>query len=335
MIHDVLVAKITGRDIPGDEDNALFKWMSEPISKENLQRHIDARKFLGIGHVIVFPIETFQDIGKSEHGNPLVRDIWGAVLERTKESTVIVRKPVETAEELDSYEFPDIDAFDFHNVTAWVNAGDFFVMPQIDTGYFKAHQLMGFEEYMNYLFTEPERIHSFMKRFTEFQKRLADKLVSLGVDGINLSDDVAFNSGPFISPKHLQEFDFDYTAQVADHIHAKGLPVMVHSCGNVNSVIERIIDLGADALHALQPSAHNDIFEYKEKYGDKICLIGNMDINYLLPNGSPCDIAGVIDEMARKLFYDKTGFVLSTCNMLNIDVPVENAISMHLYAEKF
>jgi uroporphyrinogen decarboxylase len=264
-----------------------------------------------------------------------VQDIWGAVLERTSESTVIVRKPIETSEELDSYEFPDIDAFDFHNVTAWVNAGGFFVMPQIDTGYFKVHQLVGFEEYMNYLYDEPERIHRFMKRFVVFQEKMVDKLVSLGVDGINLSDDVAFNSGPFISPKHLQEFDFDYLAQVADYIHAKGLPVMVHSCGNVNTVIERIIDTGVDALHALQPSAHNDIFEYKKKYGDSICLIGNLDINYLLPGGSPVDIANVIDEMVEKLFYDKTGFVLSTCNMLNIDVPVENAIAMHLYAEKY
>jgi len=39
--------------------------------------------------------------------------------------------------------------------------------------------------------------------------------------------------------------------------------------------------------------------------------------------------------MVEKLFYDQTGFVLSTCNLLDLDVPVENVITMHLAAQKY
>ncbi len=335
MIHDALVAKIVGEDLPGDGDNALFKWMNTPLTKENFSRHVKARKFLGFGHVQVFPMETFEETGISKHGNTLVRDIWGSVMELTGQSSVIVQKPIEDISRVGGYVFPDVDAFGYGNTKIWVKEGSFFVAAQVDTGYFKAHQFFGLEEYMDYMYSYPQKMHAFMERFTEFQIRLCEKLIGLGVDGIWLSDDHAFNSGPFISPEKLQEFDFDYTKRIVDYVHSRGLPVILHSCGNLNKTIERLIDTGINALHAIQPSAHNDIYEYKRKYGDKICLIGNMDINHLLPEGSPSDIEGKVAELAENLFYDKKGFVLSTCNLLNIDIPIENAITMHLVADRY
>ncbi|GHU63244.1 hypothetical protein AGMMS49983_06280 [Clostridia bacterium] len=335
MIHDKLIAAITHEELPGDDGNALAKWMFEPISDANFQRHVKARKFLELGHVVVFPIETTTDAGVSEHGNPLIKDVWGGIQECTPASTVIIKDPINSVEELESYEFPDIEDFDYHNVDVWVKEGSFYVVPQIDFGYFKASELLGFERYMNFVVTEEERMHRFLKRLLEFQIKLADKLISHGVDAIELGDDVAFNNGPFMSPEFLQMYDFDYMGQIVDHIHSKGLPVILHSCGNMNAVIERIIDTKVDVLHALQPSAHNDIYEYKEKYGDKIVLMGNVDINYLMTEGSPVEIGATVDEMAEKLWYDKKGFILSTCNMLNMDQPVENVLSLHMRAQKY
>ena len=335
MIHDALVAQIVKQPLPGDEDNALFKWMNTPLSPENFDRHVRARNFLGFDHVQVFPIEKVREIGTSARGNKLVRDIWGAVLELTAESTIEVQKPIEKIERMDEYAFPDVDDFAFDNVEMWVEEGSFFVAPQVDTGYFKANQFFGLESYMEYLYTEPERLHRFMDRFTDFQIGLCDRLIALGADGIILSDDHAFNAGPFLSPEKLQEFDFAYMKRIVDHVHQKGVPVVLHSCGNLNKTIELLVETGIDALHAIQPSAGNDIFAYKRKYGDRLCLIGNLDINYLLPGGSPEDVALKVAEMAERMFYDRKGFVLSTCNMLNIDVPVENAITMHLAAERY
>jgi len=51
MIHDSLVAKIVKLDLPGDEGNALAKWMSEPMTDENFMRHKKARGFLGFDWV--------------------------------------------------------------------------------------------------------------------------------------------------------------------------------------------------------------------------------------------------------------------------------------------
>ncbi len=335
MIHDSLVAKITRQSLPDDDGNALFKWMNMPMTDENFSRHVAARKFMDFDHVQVFPMEPFCDCGTSAHGNRLVRDVWGATLELTDESTIIIQKPIEDVRQAPSYEFPAIEAFGFENIRRWVEEDSFFVAPQVDTGYFKIHQLVGFEEYMEGIYTYPNQIHALMKKFVDFQIALIDKLIDMGADGIWLSDDHAYNSGPFIAPHMLEEFDFSYMKQVVNHIHSRRRPVVLHSCGNLNQTIELLIATGVDGLHAIQPSAHNDIYAYKKKYGDKLCLIGNLDINYLLPEGSPAQIRAKVEEMAQNLFYDKKGFVLSTCNLLNLDVPVENAITMHLTASAF
>ena len=335
MIHDALVAKILKQDLPGDDGNALAKWMSEPMSEDNFKRHKKVREFLGFDYVQVFPMEPVKEIGVSEHGHRIVQDIWGSVQEISSESSSIIRKPIENVEEIATYEFPDVDDFKFDNVKIWVDDGSFFVAAQIDTGFFKIYQLVGFEEYCEYIYFQKEEMHLLMEKFTAFQIRLIDRLVEIGVDCIWLSDDHAFNSGPFISPPLLQEFDFDYMKRLVDYIHAKGLPVILHSCGNLNLTIDRIVATGVNGLHAIQPSAHNDIYAYKKQYGKQICLIGNMDINQLLPNGSPYEISLKVKEMVENCFYDRTGFILTTCNLLNIDIPVENAITMHMAAEVY
>ncbi len=120
-----------------------------------------------------------------------------------------------------------------------------------------------------------------------------------------------------------------------EHARGKGLPSVLHCCGNLNKIFRMIIDTGVNAIQAIQPSANNNIYQYKKEYGKDICLIGNIDINELLPYGTPMQIDATIREMVEGLFFDHKGWVLGTCNLINYDVPVVNAVTMHLAAEKY
>lgn len=263
-----------------------------------------------------------------------VQDIWGGVQQVGAQTSTIVKNPINSVAELKAYEFPKINEFDFGNVERWIKDSDLCVAPQIDTGYFKIHQLTGYEDYCMYLYFNKSELHALLEKFTNFQIRMIDHLIDMGVDVIWLSDDHAFNDGPFADPQLLKEFDFDYMKQIVAHVHSRQIPVVLHCCGNMNYTIEMLIETGINGLHALQPSANNDIYKFKQQYGKNICLLGNMDINDLLPNGSPFSIDEKVQEMVENLFFDRTGFILATCNLLNNDTPVENAIAMHLGAEK-
>lgn len=82
-------------------------------------------------------------------------------------------------------------------------------------------------------------------------------------------------------------------------------------------------------MQSLQPSAGMDIEKVKKEYGDQLCLIGNVDLNYLLPFGSPEEVTKEVKELVQKAGPE--GFVLSTCNILTDAVPVENAKAMYFF----
>ena len=335
MIHDKLVAEITNVSLEGDDGNALARIMNERMSDENYKRHKKARRFLGLDWVHVFPREAEMDCETLSDGSIRFKDVWGTVQIVNEECSHIAETPIRDCSTINNYRFPEVDAFDFYNVQIWIDDGEFAVVPQLDTGFFKASQLTGFENYMFYINENKNEMHGLMEKFLAFEIEMADRLIDMGVDVIWLGNDFCYNAGPFISPELLQEFDFDYTKKLVDHVRGRGLPVILHCCGNIKTVIRQMIDTGVNAIHSVQPTAGNDIYAYKKEYGNDVCLIGNIDINELMPKGSPCDVDDKVREMVENLFYDRKGWVLSTTNLLSTDTPVKNAIAMHLAAEKY
>jgi uroporphyrinogen decarboxylase len=177
-------------------------------------------------------------------------------------------------------------------------------------------------------------IRLIMERLVDLQIRIAGEAVRRGAHCIWLANDFAFNQGPFINPKLLWDLDFQYEKRIVDAVHKMGVPCVLHACGCQTETLDMIVETGIDALHAMQPSAHNDIRQIKKRYGKRISLIGNLDISRLLPFGSPWEV----DQDVKSLVHDigsDGGYVLTTCNGIMEDVPVENAIAMHLACEKY
>jgi len=335
MIHDELLAKIMHQPLQDDSKNALVKWMCETLPEDNFQRHRKVREMLNFDWVHLFPAEPLEIVEKNENGRTIARDIWGQTLLISNESNEIIETPINSVEDLQKYQFPGIDKFVFSDISRWKNETDFWVTAQIDTGYFKAAQLIGFNQYMEYVLMYPAEMHDFMEKFTDFQMKLSDRLIESGADSVWFSDDHCFNSGSMMDPQSCYEFDFQYLKRLVEHVHSKGVPANFHSCGNINSTIKMIVETGVNSIHALQPSAGNNIFKYKKEYGKDVCFIGNFDMDRLMPKGSPYEIDLAVKEMINNMWHDRTGYILSTCNMLNNDQPVENAIALHLAAEKY
>ncbi len=57
---------------------------------------------------------------------------------------------------------------------------------------------------------QPEEIHAECEKFVRDAYELQSKFLEAGADGIMNACDVAFNSGTFMSPQHMDEFFFPY-----------------------------------------------------------------------------------------------------------------------------
>ena len=60
--------------------------------------------------------------------------------------------------------------------------------------------------------------------------------------------------------------------------------------------MDDIVETNIDGLNPMEPVAGMDIGEVKQKYGDRICLIGNIDCGNLLSNGKKLLIAYSVNK---------------------------------------
>ena len=146
---------------------------------------------------------------------------------------------------------------------------------------------------------QQEWIHDFNRTYLDFYKRhYALLFAEAGLpDGMFLYDDLAFSNGPFFSPQVGEELFLPYFRELVGFFHDYGLPVILHTCGDVRKLVPMIIEAGFDCLQPMGAKAGNNVLEFAAEYGDKISYMGNMDVTVLNTN----DRARVNEEVVNKL----------------------------------
>ena len=102
-----------------------------------------------------------------------------------------------------------------------------------------------------------------------------------GLDGFALCADYCLNTGPFMSPNQFSEFVTPYLARLIEGYRDMGIYTIKHTDGNIMPIIDQLVDCNPHALHSIDPQAGVDIAEVKRLYGDRVCLIGNVNCGML------------------------------------------------------
>lgn len=147
---------------------------------------------------------------------------------------------------------------------------------------------------------DPEWIHDINQTYTDHYIRHMDFLFEeLGnqPDVAFIYEDLGYNKGLFCSPAMYRELIFPYHKRFFDYFHERGMPVIMHSCGNVNAAVPLLIEEGVDCLQPLEAKAGMDVVELAKLYGDKLAFMGNIDVQ-VLERGNKAEIEA---EIAGKL----------------------------------
>ena len=183
---------------------------------------------------------------------------------------------------------------------------------------------------MCYCITDTEAMVQLAGKIVDYEIQRAKLFLERGAEAILVADDMAFNTGPLLPPDIMREVAYPFYKKAVCEIKAcKDVPVIIHSDGYLYDMIPDLIGCGFDGIQSLQPSAGMDIEKIKKEFGDKLCLIGNVDLNYLLPFGSPEEVKREVETLVQKAGPE--GFILSTCNILTDAVKVENAKAMYRF----
>ena len=142
-------------------------------------------------------------------------------------------------------------------------------------------------------------------------------------DGLWVWDDLGFKQRPFMSPAMYREMVFPSHRRLFQFARSKGLPVVLHCDGLVESLIPSLIEAGVDCLQPLESKAGMDLLKIKKAFGEKLALIGGMDVRTLLTN----DLGVVRRELESKL----PGAMAGSGYVLQVDHSVPDQVNYETY----
>ena len=162
-----------------------------------------------------------------------------------------------------------------------------FVFVSIAFGIFEnLWQPMGFERFAVALRKEREYVGRVVKFYEDFTCLSIEALADAGVPAYLFGDDLAYRSGPMVNPKVLDELLGDSYRRITETAHKAGMKIAIHSCGNTYLLLDWFADCGFDGVQSLEPAAGMELGMVKEMVGDRICLIGNIDVTHTLADGT-------------------------------------------------
>ncbi|MDR1292360.1 MAG: hypothetical protein LBJ91_03055 [Clostridiales Family XIII bacterium] len=262
-------------------------------------------------------------------GFPVFRSGFGDIYKDMQHSFVNIEPAIHSMDEVFSYSPADISMCTTHELEYYRDYSDLFLMAQIDGPVGALGWALGMENYMCLCMTDTAKIAAMAEKVMDFEIVRAIRFIEEGAHAIMMADDIAFNTGLLVSPKLLEVVAYPYYKKSIEQIkHFKDVPVFMHSDGDMRSVIPQIIECGFDGLQSIQPSAGMDIAGIKREFGKDLCLMGNVDLNQLLPFGTPEEVEREVTELIE-VAGEGGGFILSTCNILTDSVKPENAVAMY------
>jgi uroporphyrinogen decarboxylase len=169
---------------------------------------------------------------------------------------------------------------------------------------------------------DAEAVHREARELLETWMAKAEKLKKHGgLDGFALCSDYCFNEGPFLSPDMFAEFITPYLKELIARYRAMGFYTIKHTDGDIRPILDQLVESGPHALHSIDPQAGVDIAEVKRQYGDRLCLIGNVNCG-LLQSGTPDEIRENV-RYALRHGMPGGGYIFSTSNCVYTGLPLE------------
>jgi len=188
-------------------------------------------------------------------------------------------------------------------------------------------RLAGYDNMCIMTITEPELLKDIFDKIGSVLVRhyeLASQFDSVGA--LISNDDWGFNSQTMLSPEDFEKYLFPWHRKIAAACHKAGKPVILHSCGQLEEIMDVIIDdIGYDGKHSYEDKIM-PIEDAYEKYHSRIALLGGIDLDFVCRH-SPEEVY----QRSRKMIErsaERGSYALGTGNSVPEYTPDENYFAM-------
>ncbi|MEE8391376.1 MAG: uroporphyrinogen decarboxylase family protein [Anaerolineae bacterium] len=244
-----------------------------------------------------------------------------------------------TLEDIEAFEWPDPhDPAMFEGLReqakTWYEHTDYVVGADgIKVGILQTtSQLRSYDKLFIDFALNPGVAHALLDRISELineMYRQYMRAVGPYVQVVVITDDQGTQNSLMISPKMFREFIKPrLKSQIEAIKKAADVKVLMHCDGAILRIVEDLIEIGVDILNPIQTVAtgFEDTYALKERFADRICFHGGIDVQQVMPNAT---VEGIRQDVARRI-YDLGrggGYIIAPCHNINVDIPVENVLA--------
>ena len=184
---------------------------------------------------------------------------------------------------------------------------------------------LGLENMTYAMYDEPELLTEIIEAADAFWTKLGLKLIEVGCTALYVANDMGMNGRTLIAPAQLREFFFPTLRKQIATWKAAGGRVLFHSCGNVDAVLEDLADMGIDALNNIQVHSGMNLKSVKERIGDRVTIVGNVDATGIMCGSDKRKISDAISRVVETAGYDG-GLIIATDHSFHEGIPMENVL---------
>ena len=209
------------------------------------------------------------------------------------------------------------------------NKGDFAACLVTRIGFFQVVLSLGILGFSLALYDNRPLVEKMLDIYFDWMEVVAKRICKIGFDVFWTTDDFAHKSGLMFAPQVFEELLVPRYRRVMDKVT---VPWILHSDGNIMQVVDLFLDLGVAGFHPLEKGAM-DIVAMKLDYGDRVCLLGNVDLN-ILGAGTSAET----DNEVRALIRDVGpggGYILTSGNSLASYLKPECVLAMAQAVKKY
>jgi uroporphyrinogen decarboxylase len=125
-----------------------------------------------------------------------------------------------------------------------------------------------------------------VKTFSDLTLKLQQTLFAeeCWPDGIWYYEDMGFKERPFMSLDMYRELIQPAHTKTIAYAHENKRPVVMHSCGFVEPLLPGMVAAGIDCLQVIEVKAGMDLLRIYKNYGDRLSLMGGIDVRKLYSN---------------------------------------------------
>jgi len=190
-----------------------------------------------------------------------------------------------------------------------------------------ASWLMGLEPFSYALAEQPDLVAAICQRVGDLTVAAAARAVAVdNVGMVFLGDDMGFATGTLVSPAVLREHVFPHYRRLVEVVHGAGRLLLLHSCGNLRTLMDDLIEIGFDGKHSFEDKIM-PVEEVSRRWGDRISILGGVDLD-LLGRGSEAQVRRRTREILEGCAAAGTGYCLGTGNSVANYLPCENYLAM-------